>query len=98
MLDVKENLRGKYNNDMCRGCGLEKETQGHVLNECYALHPTNKNKVEQNTLLTNNIDQLRQIATNINITMHKLTKGEVTQPPPQVEDESHPGDPGIAPI
>ena len=62
------------------------------------MHPTKENKVQQNTLITNNIDQLREVATNINITMHKLTKGEVTKPPPQMEEESHPGDPGIAPL
>ena len=33
MLDIKHNFRGKYSDNICRGCGTTEETQEHVLNE-----------------------------------------------------------------
>ena len=48
-------------------------------------------------LITSNIDQLRQVATNIKIITPALTKGEVIKPPAQQEVESYPSDPGVTP-
>ena len=30
MLDVKKNFRGKYNDNICRGCGITEETKEHT--------------------------------------------------------------------
>ena len=42
--ETKVNLKGKYDNLECEACGLEQETQQHII-ECKEL---NRNKEEQN--------------------------------------------------
>ena len=58
MLDVKNNFRGKYNDNICRGCGITEETQEHV-NECTGIHNNQKSKVQLQEILDENTEQLK---------------------------------------
>ena len=48
MLDVKNNFRNKYNNIICRACGVVEETltQSHILEECRVIHLQQDTKYE----------------------------------------------------
>ena len=60
MLDVKNNYRGKYENNICRMCGVEEETQDHVLNTCKIIHECETLRTPTSDLFENNIAKLRQ--------------------------------------
>jgi hypothetical protein len=63
----------KYKNMLCRGCGINIETQGHVLSTCPKLHKDNSTKVYVTDIVNkNNPDKLVAIAENIEKTMTKL--------------------------
>ena len=58
---------------LCRGCGINIETQGHVLSTCPKLHQDNSTKVYITDIFNNNNpDKLVAIAENIEKTMTKL--------------------------
>ena len=73
MLDVKNNFRGKYENNTCRLCGIEEETQDHILNICKIIHKDETLKTPTSDLFDNNIAKLKQTANRISIIMQKLT-------------------------
>ena len=73
MLDVKNNYRGKYENNICRMCGVEEETQDHVLNTCKIIHECETLRTPTSDLFENNIAKLRQTAIKISTIMQKLT-------------------------
>ena len=47
MIKVKDNYKNQYVDQTCRGCGLENETQSHVLEHCTKLHSTKYNIVKE---------------------------------------------------
>ena len=79
MLDIKENFRGKYQHDRCRGCNAETETQDHILNICKALHIEENSKVTTAKIFTANLEVMKKYARNIGILMAKHAKGAVYQ-------------------
>ena len=85
MLDVKNNFRGKYKDNICRGCGTTEETQEHVLNECTGIHYNQESKVQLQEIFDENTEQLKGKAEKIDHIMTRLTKSgvvpkEVMQP------------------
>ena len=76
MLDVKNNFRGKYKDNICRGCGTT-ETQEHVLNECTGIHNNQESKVQLQEIFDENTEQLKGKAEKIDHIMARLTKSGV---------------------
>ena len=73
MLQVKTNFKGKYTNMTCRGCGINIETQAHVLSTCPKLHQNNTTKVYLSDIFNNNNPTLlATIADNIEKTITKI--------------------------
>ena len=64
MLDVKNNFRGKHNDNICRGCGITEETQEHVLNECTGIHNNQESKVRLQEIFDENTEQLKNRSYN----------------------------------
>lgn len=73
MLDVKENNRGKYNDNKCRVCKTEIETQKHVLEECTKIHPDNRIKVTREEIFNPDTGVLKQTTDKIKEVMKSLT-------------------------
>jgi hypothetical protein len=88
MLDVKNNFRGKHQNNVCRGCGNQNETQEHILEECNQIHPNEDCKVKKEEIFDEAPQKLKEIAKKINSTMEKLKQTSV------VPGQAQPGDPG----
>ena len=76
MLDIKNNFRGKYQDSKCRGCGIEIETQDHVLTDCKTIHQNNNTKVPLSTIFTENTKTLKKTAKKIREAMIKLLKSD----------------------
>ena len=77
MLDVKNNFRGKHNDNICRGCGTTEEPQEHVLSECTGIHNNQEMKVQLQEIFDENTEQLKGKAEKIDHTMTRLTKSGV---------------------
>ena len=65
MLEVKNNFRNMFNNNTCRLCGAENETQAHILQECPQIHKDTTTKVTREDLFNNNINNLKETAHKI---------------------------------
>ncbi len=65
MLDVKNNFRGKYQDNICRGCGTTEETQTHILEECRGIHKNQGTKVQQHEIFCDDIKILKNAAKRI---------------------------------
>jgi hypothetical protein len=89
MLDVKNNFRGKYQNNVCRGCGDLNETQEHILEECSKIHASEEYKTKKEEIFEECPQKLREVAKKIKKTMDKLKQISV------VPTQEQPGDPGI---
>ncbi len=74
MLDVKNNFRNKYRDNLCRGCGQEPETQKHVLEECTTLQIDNQTKTNEGEFFSEDIDILREAAKKIKTVLDKLSE------------------------
>ena len=77
MLDVKNNFRGKHNDNICRGCGTTEETQEHVMSECTGIHNNQESKVQIQEIFDENTEQLKGKAEKIDYIMTRLTKSGV---------------------
>jgi hypothetical protein len=51
-----------YTNLTCRGCGKTDETQQHVLEKCETIHLTEKSKINQEELFTEEQIELKKKA------------------------------------
>ena len=60
MLPVKNNYRGQYKDNICRGCKAEIETQQHVLENCQNIHKNNEIKVPSSQYFTEDIHTLKR--------------------------------------
>ena len=86
MIDSKNNFRNKHKNNMqCRACGLETETQQHILEQCTKLHETNNTRITPNEIFNEETDNLKTTAKKIAETLDKLK-----------ETAGHPVNPGRA--
>ena len=66
MLDIKNNFKNKYKNNMkCRACNETIETQTHVLEECKAIHPNPLTKIRPEHYFGENTETLKSAASNI---------------------------------
>ena len=74
MIKVKGNYKNGHPDLLCRMCKIEEETQGHVLDECQALHPNDAIKVPISSLFNEDTDTLRQIAKNLEKITEKLSE------------------------
>ena len=74
MLDIKNNYRGKYGNNLCRACGLNEEDQKHVLEQCTSIHTTDEEKVTEEQIFEEDPQELRKTAGKIRKIMNKLEK------------------------
>ena len=76
MLDVKNNFRGKYRDIKCRGCGLEDETQAHVLSQCPVLTDNGRTKVEMADYFCEDTERLKETSAKIVAIMEKVNESE----------------------
>ena len=77
MIDVKNNFRCKYQNNICRGCGLVEETQEHVLNECHDLHIDESTKITKDTIFSEDVETLREAAKKLERIVKRLSHSGV---------------------
>ena len=94
MLDVKNNFRSKCRDEICRGCGKEKETQQHILEECTAIHDGQKQVVKGADIFTEEITTLKNTAEKIDNIMAKIAMSERQEPQHTTGRNAQPGDPG----
>ena len=80
MIPVKENFRNMHQNNKCRACEAEPETQQHILEECQVLHITGEGKVFEQDIFQENLKTLKEAATNIQDTLNRLEAEAATQP------------------
>ena len=76
LLDVKTNFRAKYRDELCRGCGKEKETQQHVLEKCTVIHEGCDQIVEGTDIFTDDVTKLKEAAERIETIMALIDKSE----------------------
>ncbi len=74
MIDVKNNYRGKYQDNICRGCGTTEETQQHVLGECTEIHKDQSTKILINEIFSEDTTKLKIIAEKIRRTEKILSE------------------------
>jgi hypothetical protein len=86
MLDTKNNFRGKYTDIKCRACGIEKETQEHVLERCPNIHKDENNRVTTQDIFSEDVEELKRTAKKIASTIDILHSA--------VHNGVHPGDLG----
>ena len=72
MLDVKDNFRNKYRDDICRKCRVEKETQKHVLDECPGIHETDMSRVAKEDIFSDDVHKLKETAEKIHKIMQTI--------------------------
>ena len=78
MMNVMNNYKGKYKGKdiKCRICQEEDETQEHILSKCRGLFhsspTTHLEKVENEEIFTENVNQLRQTARKIDQIMERM--------------------------
>ena len=82
MLPVKNNFRGQYKDNICRGCKAEIETQQHVLENCRNIHKNNEIKVPNSPYFTEDIQTLNKASKNIMLILEILAQSDVTNAPP----------------
>ncbi len=73
MLDVKNNFRGKYLNNKCRGCGKEDETQRHVLEECEEIRKKSGVAVTNEEIFEEEAELLKEVSKKIMKIMERIT-------------------------
>lgn len=78
MLEMKNNYRNKYNNMNCRLCGLEEETQQHVLTRCRNNNIDESHKISMNDIFQN--QDMKALATTAN-TIIRAIKALEDAPP-----------------
>ena len=93
MLDIKDNFRGKYKDNLCRGCNATIETQAHALYECTAIHKEETTKVTMDDIFTEDMEKLKNASANITRILKILTKGDVQQ---LRGNAAQPGNPGLS--
>ncbi len=72
MLDVKNNYRGKYNDNTCRMCNVAVETQHHTLEACPNIHQNDQTKITNTNIFDENTTKLESTAKAILEIMNKL--------------------------
>ena len=101
MIKVKDNYKNQYEDLICRGCGLENETQTHILEHCIKLHSVEDNIVKENDIFSENPKELTTTANKIRKTLETLeerikhnhpTNQQINNPSHHHQDE--PGNPG----
>ncbi len=86
MIEAKNNFRNKHkNNMMCRACGLETETQQHILEQCTKLHQNNNTKITTEKIFNEEPQNLKTPAKIIEETLENLR-----------QTAGHPENPGRA--
>ena len=82
MLDVKGNYKNKYQDNRCRQCQKEEETQNHVLAECERTRETN-NTITTQELFEEDPEKLMKTAKRIEVIMNQINNptGKVTRQP-----------------
>ena len=73
MLDIKNNFRGKYTDNLCRACNTVNETQDHILNQCPIIHRDNNMKITNEDIFEDNTASLKPVASKIQRIMHRIT-------------------------
>ncbi len=72
MLKVKNNCKKGEKDVLCIICKTTDETQQHILEECWGLHPDDLTKVTKEDLFNDKIPKLTEIAKQIQITINTL--------------------------
>ena len=78
MLDVKNNFRNKYKDLKCRGCGIEDETQEHVLSLCPVTTEAGTITAQNHEIFSENNNTLKTTAGKIGKIMEKIQKQDVS--------------------
>jgi hypothetical protein len=87
MLNIKDNYRQKYTNDLkCRACGQERETQTHVLNECKTIHKGTRTKVHSEDIFTEDTNELKETANKIKNIVKIITENNQNSGAPHVQE------------
>ena len=79
MIDVKNNFRGKYQNNLCRLCNETNETQEHVMEECKIIHRNEETKVRKSDLFNKTTEELRETAKKVENIIKIIEKAENTE-------------------
>ena len=79
MVDVKNNYRGKYPDNICRGCGSHPETQTHIFEECPKFHQNNTTKITNTQIFSDDIETLKQTSSNIDLILRRIGQSEGPQ-------------------
>ena len=84
MLKVKSNYKNMHPNLQCRGCGLEEETQKHILEECQEIRKTLKNdgSANYNKIFSEDTQVLKQVAAELKKVEATLESWVQAQLPP----------------
>ena len=88
MLDVKNNFKGKYPDQVCRACKAASETQTHILLECEELHADNTLKTNTENIFNEDPYPLRLTAKKIHTIMQRLEKNPNCVAPQQRVERS----------
>ena len=72
MLDIKNNFRNKYKDNICRGCKVCIETQEHILSECTGIHQDENSKVTKEEIALEDSEKLKDVYNKIEAAMQKL--------------------------
>ena len=74
MLATKTNQKNQHKDDnqLCRYCGQQEETQEHLLIQCPTLQPTNTNTNYLDVFMDHDLERLRAMATHIMATERKM--------------------------
>ncbi len=87
MLPIKDNYRQKYAYDLrCRACGLQIETQNHILTECEELHKEGNTKIQMNEIFKEDTIELQETANKLIKTIEKLQNINQTSGAPQSQE------------
>ncbi len=75
MLNIKDNMRGGYKDNMtCRICNTEVETQKHIFEECSKLHDHSDTRIPNDELYTEETEMLERTAKKIARIMEIIEK------------------------
>ena len=87
MLEVKNNFRGKYNDNKCRLCEQTDETQEHILENCGKIHQDENTQVRKQDIFEEDVKNLEETVKKIQKIMNILNSAVLENVQP-----GYPGD------